>query len=438
MRRLQATHDPARIEAEWQRLRDDMLAMLEREMLPMAERIDRLQLTSFAVVALHQRLGDLFRRLGQVADARRQFQQGHDLVSRIAVAQPRNDVARANAGLMQVRLGELDLDLDGDAARARDHFGRAWELQDEIARHPRSGQYSKADNHRLLSGIAIKQGIADLRLGHPVAARERFERALSERAAWVEAVPADLSALSNLSEAELWLGVTLSHLGDWPDARPHLEAAIEICRELSDLRPRDLSFKGDLAVVHGDYGDALARRGRYDDAGRAYERSMGFARRSWHRIPTMRLSGECWPPVTNAWPRWPSVVATRSTLRVIGHQPSRSGRSWPSSSLTKSRRRPRWPWHWRIAADVRRARRKPTSCPGPRAIVRPSCCRWPGASPPRRPGRPMATVVAPWTGHSRSSERPPGADTAIAGRSRPTPTSPCSGRTRGSRHSSRA
>jgi tetratricopeptide (TPR) repeat protein len=262
----------------------------------------------------------------QIAEARRQFQRGYDLVSRIAVAQPQNDVARANAGVMQLRLGELALDFDGDAARARDHFGRAWELQDEIARHPRSGQYKKVDNHRLLSGIAIKQGIAELRLGHPAAARERFERALSDRAAWVEAMPADVAALSYLSEAEVWLGVALSHLGDWPDARPHLEAAIEICHELADLHPRDLSFKGDLAVVQGDHGDALARRGRYDDAGRAYERSLDFAREV---LASNRDDASQRPVLASAYERLAALAVRRGN-------PANAARHWSSALLIRT------------------------------------------------------------------------------------------------------
>ena len=63
---------------------------------------------------------------------------------------------------MLVRLGEMALDQAGDAARARDEFDRAWKIQEEIALHPRSGNYSEADNCRILSGIAIKQGMAEL------------------------------------------------------------------------------------------------------------------------------------------------------------------------------------------------------------------------------------------------------------------------------------
>ena len=57
--------------------------------------------------------------------------------------QPNNDVARANLGVMLIRLGEMALDQGGDAARARDEFGRAWKIQEEIALHRAAGITAK-------------------------------------------------------------------------------------------------------------------------------------------------------------------------------------------------------------------------------------------------------------------------------------------------------
>src|SRR5262249_3390072 len=98
MRRLKAKHDPAQAEAQWLRLRDDLLAMLRKEMVPIAERIEGQQVSAFAFATMHQRLGDLFQRLGQAEDARREFQQGFDVIDRVAKVEPSNDVARANLG----------------------------------------------------------------------------------------------------------------------------------------------------------------------------------------------------------------------------------------------------------------------------------------------------------------------------------------------------
>jgi serine/threonine-protein kinase len=277
MGRLRAKHDPARAEAEWLRLRDDLLTMLQKETIPLAERIESQQVSPFAFATLHQRLGDLLRRLGQGAAARREYQQGYERLARIARGQPDNDMARANLGVMQLRLGEAALEQEGDAARARHEFGRAWTIQEEIAQHPRSGNYSAVDNHRILSGIAIKQGIAELALGQPELARERFQNALDLRHAWTAAQPENVSAESYTSEAEVWLGVAYSRLGDWKHARTHFEEAIQICAVLADRYPGDFSFKGDLASVYGEQAAALARIFQDGEAEKAINQSLRYA-----------------------------------------------------------------------------------------------------------------------------------------------------------------
>ncbi len=285
MRRLRAKHEPSQAEAEWLRLRDDLSTMLRKEMVPLAERIEGQGVSPFAFATLHQRLGDFSRKLGQFDDARREYRQGYDRIAQVAKAQPSNDVARANLGVMLLRLGEMALDQEGDAALARDEFDRAWKIQEEIALHPRSGNYSKADNHRLLSGIAIKQGLAELSLGHPTIARDRFQKALELRQAWTKAEPKNVSAQSYVSEAEVWLGVALSHLADWRNARGHIGESVKICAALAARYPGQLSFKGDLASVYVEQGVALARSDQHDQAENALTQSLTYARAVLSRDP---------------------------------------------------------------------------------------------------------------------------------------------------------
>jgi serine/threonine-protein kinase len=277
IRRLRAKHDPAGTEAEWLRLREDLLTMLRKGMVPLAERIESQHVSPFGFATLHERLGDLFRRLGQVDDARREYQQGFERVSQIIQEQPGNDLARANLGVMLMRLGELALIEGGDAARARDEFGRAWNIQEDIARHPRSGSYTQADNQRILSGIAIKQGLAELGLGHPGLARDRFQQALDLRHEWTEAEPENVSAESYTAEAEVWLGVAFSHLGDRDNARRHLDEALQICAVLADLYPGSFDFKGDLASVYFEQGEALLRIGQNDQAENALNQALKYS-----------------------------------------------------------------------------------------------------------------------------------------------------------------
>ncbi len=277
LRRLQARHDPARIPAEWSRLRDDLGSMLEKELVPIANRIEGQGLTPFGLAAMHQALGDLLRRSGRGEEARRQFRRATELIDLVARAQPDNDVARANLGVMHQRLGETALELDGDAQVALGEFRRAWDLQDRIAREPRSGNYSKSDNHRLLSHAALKLGLAELSLGHPAEARAHFQTAWENRKAWTQLEPQDVMARSYLSEAELWQGVASSRLDRWPESRQHLEEAIRICDELVHRFAGEPGFKADLAAIYAAYGDALLRRGDDKEAEKALRRSLQHA-----------------------------------------------------------------------------------------------------------------------------------------------------------------
>ena len=168
---------------------------------------------------------------------------------------------------MLLRLGELAMEQGGDAAGARDAFRRAWEIQDDVAEHPRSGNYSETDNHRVLSGIAIKQGLAELGLGHPFQARERFRRALELRQAWVAAEPRDVSATSYTSEAEVWLAVAFSHLGDGRRA-PALRGGPAHLRGARRPIPPGFQLQGGSGV-----GARRARRG--PGAGRPGRRGRG-------------------------------------------------------------------------------------------------------------------------------------------------------------------
>jgi tetratricopeptide (TPR) repeat protein len=277
LRRLQAKHEPARAQAEWLRLRGDLAAMLQKELVPIAQRIEGQGLTPFGLAAMHQGLGDLLRRSGQGEEARRQFQRAIELIDQVARAQPDNDVARANLGVMHQRLGETALELDGDARRALGEFRRAWDLQEEIARQPRSRDYTKADNHRLLSHAAMKRGIAELSLGHPAEAHAHFRTAWENRRAWTQAEPQNVRARSYLSEAELWLGVASSRLDRWPESRQHLDQAIRICDELVRRFAAVPGFKGDLAAIYRAYGDALSDRGDDSEAEKALRRSLQHA-----------------------------------------------------------------------------------------------------------------------------------------------------------------
>ena len=63
MWRLHTKHAPER-RSRMGALRDDMTTILIDDIVPLAQRIEAQGVTSFAVAATHQQLGDLLRKLG--------------------------------------------------------------------------------------------------------------------------------------------------------------------------------------------------------------------------------------------------------------------------------------------------------------------------------------------------------------------------------------
>jgi serine/threonine-protein kinase len=255
-------------------LREDVLNLLRQTMVAMAQDLEGSDVTSFGMVATHQQMGDLLRKLGQGQKALRQYQQGTEVVKAVVAQQPDNDQARANLGVMLARLGDMVLELNGDALGARGYYQQAWDLQQEIATHPRSGQYTPLDNKRILSHAAQHLGRAEQALGDSAAAAGRFRKAQELRQAWVDAAPNRADARSYLAEAHMWLGITAAHRGEKTASLAHFERALDLCETLARDYPKDLSFQADVADVCGELGDAHVRLGAPAAAEKYYRKAL--------------------------------------------------------------------------------------------------------------------------------------------------------------------
>ena len=273
--RLQSKRLAVEAEPELRRLRAELIAMLKQSLVTASKDFDAsAATTSFGRAAAAQQLGDLFVRLGQAKEAALVFQQGYDLVKKVADAEPDNDLARANLGVMLLRLGNVALDLDGDAQTARKHYAQARALHQEVLDKPRSNFYTPVQIKRVLSHDDVHLGKALLALGDPAAGRKCFELALGYRELWAADEPKNVAARSYIMEAHMWLGIASSQLADNKAVTHHFDEALRMGSSLIANHPKDISFKGDLAEVHGARADALLRLGATADAARSSQAAL--------------------------------------------------------------------------------------------------------------------------------------------------------------------
>jgi tetratricopeptide (TPR) repeat protein len=255
-------------------LRDELLNVLREGMTTLAKDLEETRASTFGMVGVHQHVGDILKRLGKGEQAFEQFKKGYELARAIAAEQPASDLAQANFSVMLQRMGDMELELHGDARAARDWYQQALDRRLQVAEHPHGDQYSELDNKIALSHDEPRLGQAELELGNPAAAREHFQKAVELRKAWAEAVPQADNAKSYLVQAYLGLGTAAWHLGGAAAADEAFAQAERIQKGLIARNPDAVWYREDLAEVQGARGDALLRRGDVEGAQKSYEESF--------------------------------------------------------------------------------------------------------------------------------------------------------------------
>jgi serine/threonine-protein kinase len=270
--RLGGTRLAIQAAPELRQLREQLLALLRQSLVLMSQTIEGLGATRYGTSAVCMALGDLLMSIGQSQEAWKMYQQGYDAMKKLAQSEPDNDLTQANFAMTIVRLGDVPLEVDGDARTALDRYKRARDVDEAVLNRP-GRQRPEWDAKKDVANTDVRLGWAHLALGQPAAARKPLEEAVQYRRDWTAAVPG-WEAPDYLMESEMWLAVAFANQGDEKAAREHFAEAVRIGNDLIKKYPAKTDFKGDMGQVQGALGDALLRFGKPAEAEKNYTQAL--------------------------------------------------------------------------------------------------------------------------------------------------------------------
>jgi eukaryotic-like serine/threonine-protein kinase len=252
-------------------MQQQLIDVLRTKMLEIAGESESKGVRSFGTVALHQQLGDLLLKFGQGKQALRQYEEGCKIIRKDVEEQPNNDRARANLGIMMMRLGDIALEVNGDAKAARDYYQKGWDLQNEVCVHPHDRDFPVQQKTIVLSHHALHLGRACLAMGRPAEAAKHFEEARKLRQEWALAMARNPESRGYLVEVNMWLGTAAWHREDAKALTQYFQEALQLMETLIKESPRFADFKKDLAEVYAAHAEGLMHLGRLDEARTSYQ-----------------------------------------------------------------------------------------------------------------------------------------------------------------------
>jgi tetratricopeptide (TPR) repeat protein len=223
----------------------------------------------------HNKLGDLSLELGDGKAARDSYQKALDLRVRLADADRSNAVAQRDLAIGHSKLGDARLML-GDGKAAHDSYQSSHVILERLAEADRTSTQAQRD----LSIADLKLGDAQLRLGDARTARGSYQKALDAAQRLADADPTSAQAQRDLSIVHIHLGDLSLELGDHKAARDDYARAQKLRERLADADPTSAQAQRDLSVSYSKLGTVAQESNDFQGAIGWYNRALDIASRS--------------------------------------------------------------------------------------------------------------------------------------------------------------
>jgi tetratricopeptide (TPR) repeat protein len=221
----------------------------------------------------HEKLGNLYRALGNVAEAKEHFEQDLEIGLDLAERDPEDPQAQRDLSVSYNNLGELNRAL-GHIAEAKRLFEQSLQISRRLA-----NDYSNAEAQRDLAVCSNNLGDVSLTLGEVPQAKHYFEEGLkiSRRLAAADSTNGELQR--DVWVSYLKLGDVLRTLGDHAGARQRFEHGLAISRSLAEADPENVEKQRDLWMSYTKLGDVNRLLDNSDKAKEHFEQGLAISRR---------------------------------------------------------------------------------------------------------------------------------------------------------------
>jgi serine/threonine protein kinase/tetratricopeptide (TPR) repeat protein len=241
-----------------QELRKALLSRAEAGLKEVAREADTAMAIDHETIWVHFELGDIFLELeqGGSAEARKRYEKAHDLARQVWEANPDSVEAQRDLSVSHEKLGDVYLRL-GDSQAALDSYKKALEIDQRLA----DADKASAQAQRDLSVSLSKLGNVYLRLWDSQAALDSYQKALEVRQRLADADKTSAQAQRDLSVSHNRLGDVYLELGDSKAALDSYKKGLEIRQRLPDADKTSAQAQRDLSISHEKLGDVYVQVG---------------------------------------------------------------------------------------------------------------------------------------------------------------------------------
>jgi tetratricopeptide (TPR) repeat protein len=217
-------------------------------------------------------LGDVLEATGDLAGARKRFEENLKIAEQMAQADPANAHAQRDLSISFNRLGKV-LDKAGDLRGARARLEQALAIDEELAKTNRASTEAKRD-----FGVSLeKLGDLLVKMDDQENARKRFEQALEIRELSAKTNPTSVAAQRDLGISLNRLGKVLLETGDLPGAGKRYQQCLDIVEKLAKANPTSAIAQRDFGISLSRLGEVFVKEGDLARARKNFEQALKIA-----------------------------------------------------------------------------------------------------------------------------------------------------------------